>query len=174
MKKICTSIEQSLKLKELGLNVRTADMFYMMYKNGQRPQNGDDKLNASVQYQGLWYSLDIYEDFYEDWFFKENGVYAWTLSALLRILPSFSVPKGLNSFDLTIPKLTKQEDRWICKYDGDYKMYFDENHLKEVSFESDEAIDAVYEMICWLIEERHMKLNPDDFKFKKEPRRGKI
>ena len=52
-----TSIEQSKKLLELGLDAESADMFYMMYKDGEKPCNGDENLRNNYQdKQGNWYN----------------------------------------------------------------------------------------------------------------------
>lgn len=64
MNKICTSIEQSKKLIELGLDVNTADMYYQWYSEKESALHvgkGSKKLNADCP--------------------------AWSLSALYALLP---------------------------------------------------------------------------------------
>ena len=65
MKNICTDIEQSKKLMELGLNVKTADMFWLVTTEPRlHVLQGEDLHN------------------YDSW---ENYP-AWSLSALLKLL----------------------------------------------------------------------------------------
>lgn len=68
MDKICTSIEQSKKLIELGLDVKTADMFWdtLLAKKPEAQVNNH-------------YLIDEYDD--------EHRVPAWSLSALLGMIP---------------------------------------------------------------------------------------
>ena len=63
MNKICTSLEQSQKLLELGIDVNTADMFYTIIDQG---------LYLEVK-QGIEPSKD--------------DIPAWSLSALLKMMP---------------------------------------------------------------------------------------
>ena len=67
MNKICTSIEQSKKLIELGLDVNTADMFW-------------DTAEPEERRTPIIGSISDYDDM-EDW-----AVPAWSLSALLNML----------------------------------------------------------------------------------------
>lgn len=69
MNKICTSQEQSKKLIELGIDATTADMFWdtLSTKNPE----------AQVDNHHL---VDEYDDWYR--------VPAWSLSALMNLLPS--------------------------------------------------------------------------------------
>lgn len=68
MNKICTSIEQSKKLIELGIDVNTADVFWdtLLAKKPEAQVNNH-------------YFIDEYND--------EHRVPAWSLSALLEMLP---------------------------------------------------------------------------------------
>ena len=65
MYKICTTIKQSKKLIELGIDVRTADMYYQWYSETESALHvgkGSKKLNADCP--------------------------AWSLSALLELMPT--------------------------------------------------------------------------------------
>ena len=66
--KICTSIEQSKKLIELGLDVKTADMFWDTAEPEERRTP----------------TVGLISDYYdmEDW-----AVPAWSIAALLDVLP---------------------------------------------------------------------------------------
>ena len=64
MNKICTSIEQSKKLIELGIDVKTADMYWWTY--------------------GLRYYRAAMDD---GDFNKESDIPAWSLTSLLGLMP---------------------------------------------------------------------------------------
>ena len=86
MNKICTDIEQSKKLLELGIDVKTADMFWdtLFAKKPEAQVNND-------------HFIDEYDD--------EHRVPAWSLSALLDILSeqSFIIKTIQNEFNIDIP-----------------------------------------------------------------------
>ena len=86
MNKICTDIEQSKKLLELGIDVKTADMFWdtLFAKKPEAQVNND-------------HFIDEYDD--------EHRVPAWSLSALLDILSeqSFIIKTIKNEFNIDIP-----------------------------------------------------------------------
>lgn len=65
---ICTSLEQSQTLVDLGIDIETADMYYVLYNNRS------PKLNIK------------YNSFPNDLF---EFTPAWSLSALSDLLPSF-------------------------------------------------------------------------------------
>ena len=94
MNKFCTTIEQSKKLLELGIDINTADMMH-------------DRLIIIPFNDG-------------------SLIPAWSLSALLRLIPNF------NMFKRTIE----------CKIETT-------NHLIDKACD---PIDAAYEMVCWLKE----------------------
>ena len=73
--KICTSIEQSKKLIELGIDVSTADMFW---KNGVS--------NQYIQCFTPFVSNGTNIDF-------DYDIPAWSLSALLELMPNFNMFK---------------------------------------------------------------------------------
>lgn len=86
MNKICTDIEQSKKLLELGIDVKTADMFWdtLFAKKPEAQVNNH-------------HFIDEYDD--------EHRVPAWSLSALLDILSeqSFIIKTIKNEFNIDIP-----------------------------------------------------------------------
>ena len=130
MNKICTDIPQSKKLIELGIDVNTADMYYM-YRHWEIDEETiGNQSDASI-------GLDL--DFY---YGTDNGktyhyIPAWSLSALLDILPNKQGrgTKSLYWFD----------DGWHCDY-------IDEDGASVCGLSADSPIDAAFEMICWLKE----------------------
>ena len=125
MNKICTTIEQSKKLLELGIDVNIADMHY--YKNSF----GD-------YIEGLYNSSDLKEGC------ELKGIEyipAWSLSALVEILSDITD----YSFELIFLKRTTDgrgdvlENIYRCSVD-----------MKDTW--NTEPIDAIFEMIVWLKE----------------------
>ena len=105
MNKICTSIEQSQKLLELGIDVKTADMYWW--------------------YSGKRYYVESMDD---DDFNKKSDIPAWSLSALLELMPAGNI-----LFRNTLSKNYK----CINTVDSD---------------DYDNPLDAAFEMVCWLKE----------------------
>ena len=108
MNKICTSIEQSKKLIELGIDVNTADMLWT-YDFVVNDING----------------LNVISDNFKP---EENDIPAWSLSALLELIPAGNI--------LLRDALSKN---YKCINTVDSDLY-------------DNPLDAVFEMICWLKE----------------------
>ncbi len=108
MNKICTSLEQSKKLIELGIGVNTADM---CWQNNVFPIGFND----------------------------DDGVPAWSFTALLNILP------------LGVELHTQS--------DGNIKYYYMEYTTKKTYFASKRytnSIDAAFEMVVWLKENKKL------------------
>ena len=120
MNKICTTIEQSKKLLELGIDRKTSDLYY-------------------------WCGSDLRIDGYraQD---EELDIPAWSLTALLDILPndevtSTTVTRG--GWDI---KSAKYLDIWFAEYET-------EKHDNDFSLSASNPIDAAFEMIVKLKEQ---------------------
>lgn len=123
MNKICTSIEQSKKLIELGVDVNTADMCYI---------DGDDK-NCQVK----------------DGTLDDEDIYAWSLTALSNFILPYIMDDNGNNYKINISM--DGLDRWVAFYkSGDLSI-----HICE---ESEDLIDVIFEMVCWLKKEEYIKL----------------
>lgn len=137
MNKICTDIEQSKKLIELGIDVNTADMYWWSTSKRSYIEAMDDG------------------DFDE----TEGHIPAWSLTALMNLLPSEFTEKGEYSettyrIDIRKYALTDDVDIYQIAY-GNYHWYEDGSHSwKDMvnSGEKEELIDAVFQMIIWLKE----------------------
>lgn len=119
MNKICTSIKQSKKLIELGIDIYTADMYW---KNG-----------ISDKY------IQCFTPFvcgdYQDGLDFDYDIPAWSLSALMELM-------NRNCYNVS---LNCNGAEWTVKFD-DSEKYKD--------FTKDYAIDAVFEMVVWLLENK--------------------
>ena len=127
MNKICTSIEQSKKLIELGLDVNTADMFWDLL-DGDEP---DEKVPNCC-----WDRFDIAIN---------EFVPAWSLSALIKLIPD-KISINNESYYLSFTKKSV-EFKGAITWDGQ----------KAKSFEMDNVLDAAFEMVCWIINNEHLK-----------------
>lgn len=150
MNKICTDIPQSKKLIELGIDVNTADMYYM-YRHWEIDEETTGKQSdASI-------GLDL--DFY---YGTDNGktyhyIPAWSLTALMRLLPSVFTVKGEHSeskYEIDIRKyaLSRDADIYQIAY-GNYRWHDDGSCSWSDMFNTgqrEELIDAAFEMIVWL------------------------
>lgn len=127
MNKICTSIEQSQKLIELGISYDTADMIW-----------------ATIYDENHMVS-DYRSDVIPCRLYSGNAIPAWSLSALLNLMPETIVPD--NDSHQVYQMDVYNYDGWrICEYVGE----IDRDSL--VGFEKEWFIDAAFEMVCWLKE----------------------
>lgn len=133
MVKNCTSIEQSKRLLELGLNPDTADMHYTVV--------GD--LSASSYTEGLVNAGSIAKAWHKNpEELKAKVVPAWSLSALLNLTPDI-----IGDYVLRLDKV-----------DGDYYIWYDEigkgwsDDMPHPS--SDNFIDVAYKNLVLLLENK--------------------
>ena len=124
MNKICTSLEQSQKLVELGIDIETADMCYI----NEKPNIGF----LSNEYE--MFGDNILSDYYP----------AWSLTALLSLMPKLYEFENDPNDDGCQPNLCKGWDNnlWHIVYRSTIyttKWYND-------------PVDAAFEMVVWLKE----------------------
>ena len=141
MNKICTTLEQSQKLIELGIDVNTADMCYRPTKDMYRNIIGYSK------YPDVMTPRDRS-------FFNELGYEpCWSLTALIDLLPDIIPGRNCwGGYHLYITKIG------ICYafYGNDVPDTLHSVELYNEYTEKNEGVeslvDAAYEMICWLKE----------------------
>lgn len=123
MSKICTDLEQSRKLVELGLDPNTADMTWQVVRKNKCLHIG----------------------YHSEYANSEELNPAWSLSALLELMPKIKA---------SAPILVKAllEEKYYCHYHGI-------GTFKEVYTTTfhEEPIDAAFEMVVWLLENKHIK-----------------
>ena len=121
--KICTTIEQSKKLMELGVDRNTADMIwiedYLGYDSNGIRKHGEYRLYGDMLIPA----------------YGQDSVPAWSLTALLSLS---------NSCDLSKERI--EEDG------SDDRYWFHDDNFHKFSNEYDNPLDAVFEMVCWLKE----------------------
>lgn len=128
MNKICTSLEQSKRLIELGIDVNSADMVYHKNLNGT-------------------YNLRVVDNV------LKYDIPAWSLSALLELMPSylFEFERGI---DLNVyPSINRKE--WLCSYMPNAIENMKTDKFKQITH-ADSLVDAAYEMIIWLKENNYL------------------
>ena len=141
--KICTSIKQSKKLIKLGIDINSADMWYQHI--GYSITDGKEKPT---------YFLMVIRDNLSD-----DDIPAWSLSALMNLLPSEFTEVSKYSktiYEIKIRKYNLIEDVNLHQIAyGNYKFYEDGNsYWKDMinTGEKEELLDAAFEMVCWLKE----------------------
>lgn len=129
MAQIATTIEQSKKLIELGIDVNTADMTYDAIV-----VSGEDKMLIN----GWTLNVGLYSAIKDNDFSYRNGYTfpAWSLSALLGLI------KPVNENTYTIQGTL----------DGGAIISFEE--VTSVAFQEDNILDAAFEMVCYLLENK--------------------
>lgn len=125
MSQICTSIEQSQKLMELGINIHTADMYW-----------------ATDALPFMFFPLFPLDDIDSDWdYAQKNGMLpAWSLSALLELMPK-ELEDDLDLCYGAFDDNAEYQPLWTCSC---------RNH---VDF-GDTSVDAVFKVVCWLLENK--------------------
>ena len=128
---ICTDIEQSQKLVELGIDISTADMDYIPFAND--PENYDCVIN-------LWNNEH-----------EDGWIPAWSLSALLGLMP-FHIIENNNRFGFyQVKGFNKQGETYRFGYKTNYNSF-----LFETSWNNN-VINAAFEMICWLKKKKYIQ-----------------
>ena len=126
MNKICTSIEQSRKLIELGLPVDTADMWW----------------NIDIVDK---FGIDSYSDIPSCCNVSDTDIPAWSLSALFELLPS-AFKSNSRHYCLKIGKLANEVE-WFISYEWEGWTF----QIMKGTLDT-----AVFGMVCWLLETKRI------------------
>ncbi len=132
MNKICTSLDQSQKLIELGIDVNTADMIYTTFYG---------KVSKSLPmpkevYDILKYPID-----------GDKCILAWSLSALLELIPPY-LGEFNDGIDFGFGKA--MNGKWYSAHYIQLDNSGTATFSKTVTGET--SIDAAFELVCWLKE----------------------
>ena len=138
-----TTIEQSERLIELGIDVKTADMLAEI----------DDR-----DYPSIDYNITIYRGQKKDLpLLRYDGIPIWSLSALFNLIPSEikTIGKfGEFKYQLHIRKYKFADN--VDVHQLAYGNYNDGGSWSDMISTSEEVnfIDAAFEMVCWLLENK--------------------
>jgi len=132
MNKICTSIEQSKKLIELGIDVNTADMKWfngvLMFHFDKEAKENYDKT-------------------------KHEYIPAWSLSALLELMPkSICIKQSEHSGYFYFLEWQFANDNSLRYVGNDRKCLIDIYSDHDDGWK--DSIDTAFEMVCWLKENK--------------------
>lgn len=131
MNKICTTIEQSKKLVELGLDVNTADICWTNHLFSALLSSWRIESTPPQEYKNLLDGFVVRGYLIEP---------AWSLGALMGLIPD-KISINDESYYLYFTK-KRVEFRGPITWDGQ----------KTKSFEMDNILDAAFEMVVWLKE----------------------
>ena len=139
MSKICTTIEQSQKLIELGLDVNTADMCYRIVAYNPTDEH---------VYQPYCFIGTLSSD-----------IPAWSLTALLEVMPIYIAKDGmeykLKVYPSGLFSTHSDTSKWTLQYCGiDYSYRSRDKYPRLVAVTQHNLITAAYEMVCWLLENK--------------------
>ena len=125
-----TTIEQSKKLLELGLNPETADMYYFL---DPTPAGNIYSLSLITIEKHLKSRMPEYD---------KGDIPCWSLEALITIMPD-----KINQFILVMTK---------CM--GDIIFAYINEHDQYIAFQDGNgSIEAAFNMVVWLLENNYIE-----------------
>lgn len=136
MSNIATTISQSRKLIELGLDPESADMTYLLFSDGKY----SIKVEIGERQKG------------------ESFLPAWSLSALLEVMPITITKDGmeykLGVFPSGLFSTHSDTSKWTLQYCGrDYSYKSRNKYPILAAITQHDIIIAAYEMVCCLLEQ---------------------
>ena len=142
MSKQVLSIEQMHNLQELGVDTSKTNFYWHRTKSLNNYQEWDEwKLHYGV--------LKLARGFKA---INCEYVRTFTLQDILDLLPS----EIKENSECNILSIDKFSDYWYVRYE------LSDEFEPLISFEFKELIDASYKMLCWCIENGHVKTNNED------------
>jgi hypothetical protein len=142
---ISTTIEQSKHLLSLGLDPKSADMVWMFNK----------------------WLYSIKDNILNKEQFSERDTLAWSLSALLEVMPITITKDGmeykLGVFPSGLFSTHCDTSKWTLQYCGrDYSYKSRDKYPILAAITQHDIITAAYEMVCWLLEQGIIKKGAND------------
>lgn len=135
--KICTSIEQSRELIELGLDPKTADLYYKyVMPNSDKIMHNPEIGNPINALE--WYNKGYTFSGKKALTIEKFCIPAWSLTSLLKIIK-----------DYTMQTTTTGKVFIVCS--------FNEHPWSLVSQAYDNEVDACFNLVCSLIQGGHIK-----------------
>lgn len=130
MNRVCTYVEQTKKLIELGIDINTADLTII-----DLPIQGGDRF----KFISSRLPNDTFPSITDG---KSEKVPAWSLSALLGLMPTD------DKKDEYYVDIESHSDYHIVSYRNCWDGCIHSEYSKE------SLLDAVFEMVCWLLENK--------------------
>ena len=144
MIKICTSLEQSKKLIELGIDINTADIWWAERYEGRVTEDGQYIIAKEPYYylsltkpSDINYSQDTIKD-----------IPAWSLSALLKLMP-FHIIENNQRYGFYQWKGLNSQGETYC---FEYKSTIGTRLYETIHWNN--PIVPAFEMVCWLKENK--------------------
>lgn len=134
MNKVCTYVEQTKKLIELGIDINTADLTII-----DLPIQGGDRF----KFISSRLPNDTFPSITDG---KSEKVPAWSLSALLGLMPTD------DKKDEYYVDIESHSDYHIISYRNCWDGCIHSEYSKE------SLLDAVFKMVCWLLENKKKRL----------------
>ena len=146
MNKICTSIEQSQILIELGIDVNTADMRYGYIA----PYDFSDRM-----YDGGYDEVPYLKDFLlKNPNFSANEydgeLPTWSLTALIKLIPFQIITKNERYGFRQLKGYNTQGETYYFEYISSINQRLYE------TYHWNNPLDAAFEMVCWLKKEEYI------------------
>lgn len=132
MNRVCTYVEQTKKLIELGIDINTADLTII-----DLPIQGGDRF----KFISSRLPNDTFPSITDG---KSEKVPAWSLSALLGLMPTD------DKKDEYYVDIESHSDYHIVSYRNCWDGCIHSEYSEESLF------DAVFKMVCWLLENRKL------------------
>ena len=149
--KIATTVEQSIKLSELGIDPSTSDMHWESVSNEEYRLALLTTKDATEAIERMQDSLKTT--------FNVKLVPAWSLNALIELLPSeLELPDiygGTIKYEIRIRKYshTNELDLYQIAYATNQGLSKSWHDMVNTS-EQEDLLDAVFEMVCYLKENK--------------------
>lgn len=134
MIKSYTDISQSKKLAEI-LPLESADMEYLVIKETSALVGAVPFVKDDSEVEGSAYSHTY------------DRIACWSLAALSEFILPYIADDNGNNYKFYLSK--DGLDRWIAYYKSD-------NVSIHICEESDNMIDVIFEMVCWLKTEKYI------------------
>lgn len=149
MAQIATTIEQSKKLIELGIDVNTADMNYCNSSYKGKDYVGEWKLSLQSPQE----AKSILDMSVTSWNTYWEIIPAWSLSALIELMPA-SIIYGYSEDDLYLLNIYKDDYRYFVEYRKEIKSKISNCYKTKFEESSENLIDALFNVTCHLLENK--------------------
>jgi len=140
MSKICTNIEQSKRLLELGIDPETSDMYW-------RELRYSEPVEYSLNYRPREMMLTS----------RTIAFPAWSLSALFELMPATLYDKEVKSLHVGYRGSRPHFEYVVKTHDTEwYPEGYRPIYESSTSDKCKTWLDAAFEMVCWLLKNNYL------------------